>query len=243
MSLNSRAAVSIQRFYRSCKGQPNPPPTSPVMIDFNNRSLSSMKLDYETYLKMRRSKHKSLLSMKSEKSVIQPPWKKRTSTEIRKHISINLEKLEGKATRIMIDENLPQYATNKIPKRNDLPRSIQSAPSYQVDAKSEDVLQYARELGLNPNPKTQSKIGKYYTQYEFLGKVLQTNTISPWYLLFLVKIKKRQLNMYGFSSVRKGNKGDKERSGIVNHPCFLRGHKDLCAEITRRQENDIWHVI
>lgn len=45
-----------------------------------------------------------------------------------------------------------------------------------------------------------------------------------------------ELNMYGFARVSKG----KDR-GVITHPCFLRGHRDLCHEITRRDENDIWH--
>ena len=62
-----RAAVSIQRCYRYYKGVPNPPPSTPMLHyqDFMYRSMSSIKLDYEAYVKMRRSIDPSIFSMKS----------------------------------------------------------------------------------------------------------------------------------------------------------------------------------
>jgi len=180
------AAVSIQRFYRGVKGYPTPPPCSPCIAAQESfiQSLSSIKLDYETYLKMRRSRHRSTLSMKSDRSLGYRLSKKKGSPneKVLKHISIDLEHLQCRTTELF--EKATSASTNISGKTkvSGIPAnetysflsSRRLSPVSVVEKKpTEDIEKIARDLGLNTISKnTSCKVGKYFTQYEFLGEVM-----------------------------------------------------------------------
>lgn len=190
-----RAAVSIQRFYRSVKGYPSPPPTSPNMAYQESlfQSLSSIKLDYETYLKMRRSRHKSSVSMRSDKSVAfqfaRPPLYKLDQDHLRKHISVDLGRLEGRTTELSQKET--SLASDYMPLVKGIPNverrsfvSISPLPkSYseleKIQKPSQDKGKIAKEPGLNnATHTTKLKVGKCNTQYEFLRGALKNKNVS-----------------------------------------------------------------
>ena len=184
-----RAAVSIQRFYRSVKGYPSPPPTSPNMAYQESlfQSLSSIKLDYETYLKMRRSRHKSSVSMRSDKSVAfrlaRPPLCTLKQDHLRKHISVDLGRLEGRTAELSQKE--VSLASNSMPLVKGIPNverrsfvSISPFPkSYseleEIKKPSQYIQKIAKEPRLNNTTRTTKfNVGKYTTQSEFLRGAL-----------------------------------------------------------------------
>jgi len=161
------AAVSIQRFYRQCKGLPGPPPPSPDAIYQN---LSTLKLDYETYLKMRRSLHRSLLSFKSE--LRQDPYPCEPGKSKRYHISIDLDRLEA-MTINTIDSKMTSLHLQ--------PRQ-RPQPARRDTKVSSDARRIAFDLGLNQVPgdvdetvRDRTRVGRYYTQYKFLGEVIPSD--------------------------------------------------------------------
>ena len=106
-----RAAVSIQRFYRDRKGYPNPPPTTPTPqnLDHMYQSLSSFRLDYETYLQFRRSRHLSVKSLSYRLPPVESAEDRMynlniyssTKPILHRHINVNLEKLNNQTTDIL----------------------------------------------------------------------------------------------------------------------------------------------
>lgn len=138
-------------------------------------------MDYETYLKLRRSRHKSFIPLKSDKS-LQPEKKLPLLIEgedinMRRHISIDLEKLQGKATKILEKETSSQRTGKFKHGKTEIQRLVRSAP-FEKEQLPKDVIQLAKTMGLLESLsglKNRSKIGKYYTQYEFLGEVKQTS--------------------------------------------------------------------
>ena len=99
------------------------------------------------------------------------------SKAIRKRISINLEKLMGKATEMCIKEDsnymavIPQESSDIMTKKDDSAYSTSFRKIEQLSCAEE----YAKDLGLNVTPsganKEQLKIGKYFTQFKFLGPI------------------------------------------------------------------------
>ena len=195
-----RAAVSIQRFYRDRKGYPNPPPCSPTLQYQDNlyQSLSSIRLDYETYLRLRRSRHKSTLSVKSLPYRLAPVDSSLDKVfnigvcdqPIHRHISVDLKKLEGQTTEILNKASMKSGSNHKhiisIPEK--ISPSLTSyfrIPSIQFEEDTpvrqvpENLQEIAARLGVTSNLKGSSgvprsapiRIGKYYTQYAFLGQV------------------------------------------------------------------------
>ena len=217
----TRAAVSIQRFYRDRKGYPNPPPSSPTpqYLDHMYQSLSSIRLDYETYLRLRRSRHKSTLSVKSlpyrlppvesaddrlyNLSALNSP---KPPSSIRRHISVNLEKLDAQTTDILkraskksgsfyqqSDDDYGRGFNSKdqIPDRinvsveSQIMSKIPTAVRFKEDGELEtptNLQEVAEGLGLGSLLQLQQNkhtiksappttLGKYYTQYAFLGKI------------------------------------------------------------------------
>ena len=136
---------------------------------------------------MRRSLHKSFVSTKSDSS---EKDKDKSEKTVRRHISIDLEKLEGTTTKMLHKETEPcKVSIQKVvipDKTTDVTRITQSAPSRKESLPA-DVQNLAKSLGLNTLPSTwtsggnrdRSKIGKYFTQYEFLGQIVQNKNLPP----------------------------------------------------------------
>jgi len=188
------AAVSIQRYYRTYKGIPNPPPSTPMLHyqDFIYQSMSSIKLDYEEYLKMKRSIDPAIFASKSV-HFNENDWKLRgefNGKALRKRISINLEKLMGKATEMglsgggehisntnIVAPHISSDLTNQQRGTRESEWSIATTYQQQQRKTSEQFScvaeEYAKDLGLNVLPsattKDHLKVGKYYTQFKFLG--------------------------------------------------------------------------
>lgn len=177
------AAISIQRCYRHFKGIPNPPPCTPLLHynDFMYQSMSSIKLDYDAYVKMRRAMDPSIISFKSVN--FRSDWRlMQDSRPVRKRISINLEKLIGMTTIV------PKGNSNNVSPResSNVTLELKSSEHHKYVRPSSAKItkhcpsfaeEYARKLGLNTVPSTsyreQQKIGKYFTQFKFLGKIEQ----------------------------------------------------------------------
>ncbi|XP_066922316.1 uncharacterized protein [Clytia hemisphaerica] len=208
------AAVSIQRFYRDRKGYPRPPPTSPNLQfqDHLYQSFSSMRLDYETYLRLRRSKHaKSSASFKSlhyrllqaeshDARVNGTCLHSGLPRPIHRHISVDLQKLEGQTTqilnrasklsgskhnhRITVSDRLQDSVITR--QTGQIPTAGRAQRSAHLPRKTPDNLeQIAEDLGVStllchkqPKSAPPTTIGKYQTQYAFLGKIETPNRIQ-----------------------------------------------------------------
>lgn len=136
--------------------------------------MSSIKLDYDAYVRMRRSMDPSMFSMKSVN--FQTDWKDDdllSSKAIRTRISINLEKLMGKAThQIYIKEDITMPSESSEIIMKDRIILNQTHPLGEQFGFSES---FNQDLVINPKTaltkKDPFKIGKYYTQFKFLGEM------------------------------------------------------------------------
>lgn len=197
-NFHCRAAISIQRFYRNRKGYPDPPPCSPTLQCQKNlyQSLSSIRLDYETYLRLRRSRHKNTLSVKSSSYRLVPVDSSQDKAfnigvcdkPIHSDISVELKKFG----REMILNNTSMKSSFNYKHGMSIPEKSMSSlnsyfripsiqfkegpPTQQVPKNLQEI---AACLGVASNLKGSNgllrsgptMIGKYYTQYAFLGQV------------------------------------------------------------------------
>ena len=119
---------------------------------------------------MRRSLHRSLLSFKSE--LRQDPYPCEPGKSKRYHISIDLDRLEA-MTINTIDSKMTSLHLQ--------PRQ-RPQPARRDTKVSSDARRIAFDLGLNQVPgdvdetvRDRTRVGRYYTQYKFLGEVIPSD--------------------------------------------------------------------